>query len=122
MRVGEVDIRPGGTFDPLVVEQLVALVPGQGASKRRREGTMNASPTHSAVQPSGDRDQDGVSCFAFNEGGDGHVSPSAEQQVSFQWPIWRQVVTMPGGSWMHFVFVDCLSALSRVRPRPRRCR
>jgi hypothetical protein len=42
MGVGEVDLYSGLLLDALVVEHLVALVPGQGAAQRWRQGAEHA--------------------------------------------------------------------------------
>jgi len=73
VRIGEVDPDPGSGLDPLVVEHLVALIPGQGPADTGRQRTerLDQPVTNdlSAVAAS-ERDQDRVSGLALDQRGD----------------------------------------------------
>jgi hypothetical protein len=73
VRVGEVDLQPGGLLDPLVMEHLVALVPGQCPAQGWRQCCERADQGI-ADGPGGvirgQRDQHGEPGLALDQGRD----------------------------------------------------
>lgn len=85
VRVGEVDLQPGGLLNPRVVEHLVALIPGQGPSQpdgKRSESADQGVPDRLGAMVTCEPDQDGEPSLAFHQGGDRGPLAGADDQVA----------------------------------------
>ena len=85
MRIAEVNLQPGTEFDPAVVEQLVALVPGQRAAQPGRkaaEGPDQGIADRLGAMVHGESTQDREPGLAFHQGDNRGPLPGPDEEIA----------------------------------------
>jgi hypothetical protein len=87
--IGEIDLHSGVLLDALMLEHLVALIPGQGSSQCRRQLAEHGDESVAHLlrgMSATDRHQDRVTRLSFDQSGDRGPQPGADDEVALPMP------------------------------------